>query len=170
MRIRPATLKDAPDLARVHVASWRVAYRGIIPDAILDELSVEAFETRWRQSLEQAQRSTLVGEIGQRVVGLASVGASRDADAVPLHTRELYALYLDPTVWGQGMGYVLWSAALQKLLADEFAEATLWVLEANSRARTFYERVGFHLEPGVTKALEREGAVLPEVRYRRLLD
>lgn len=169
MLIRPAVREDAPDLARVHVASWRAAYRGIMPDAVLDELSEEAFEARWRQSVEQAQRSTLVGEVGGQVIGFASTGPSRDADAVPLHTGELYGLYLDPRVWGQGMGRALCNAALQKLLVDEFVEATLWVLEANVRARSFYEQLGFHLEPGLRKALKREGAVLPEVRYRRVL-
>ena len=160
---------DAPALARVHVASWRAAYRGIMPDSVLDDLAVEAFEARWKQTLEQATRSTLVGEIDQQLVGFASVGPSRDVDAVPSQTGELYALYLDPQVWGRGLGYALWSAALQQALVDGFAEITLWVLEANTRARLFYERVGFRLEPGATRALEREGVVLPEVRYRRLL-
>ena len=169
MLIRPAASADVPDLARLHVVSWRAAYRGIMPDAVLDSLSIEAFETRWRQSFAQTQRSTLAVEINRQLVGFTSVGPSRDADVEPHSTGELYALYLDPLVWGQGVGHALWSAAFQMLVENQFADATLWVLEANTRARSFYERVGFCLEPGATKALEREGAVLPEVRYRRPL-
>jgi hypothetical protein len=37
-QLRPATPADAPALARAHVASWRAAYRGILPDAVLPEV------------------------------------------------------------------------------------------------------------------------------------
>jgi GNAT superfamily N-acetyltransferase len=140
-----------------------------MPDVALDTLSIEAFAARWTQILRQAERSNLVAEAGGQVVGFASFGPSRDAGAVPRRSAELYGLYLDPHIWGCGVGYALWSAALQELREEEYAEVTLWVLEVNTRARTFYERVGFHLEPGVTRVLEREGAVLPEVHYRRSL-
>ena len=165
MLIRPATLADAPGLARVHVDSWRAAYQGIMPDSVLDGLDVGAFEAHWKRTIEQGTRSTLIGEVEDQLVGFASLGPSRDADAVPLQTGELYALYLHPHVWGRGVGYALWSAALQRL--DRFSEVTLWVLETNARARAFYERVGFRLEPNAVRSLEREGAVLPEVRYRK---
>jgi len=33
--IRPATLTDAAAVARVHVESWKVAYRGIMPDDVI---------------------------------------------------------------------------------------------------------------------------------------
>lgn len=167
--IRPAAQTDAPELARVHVASWRAAYRGILPDTLLDGLSPEAYEARWRRILEQETRPTLVGDADGRLTGFVSVGPNRDEDAAPPRTGELYALYLDPRVWGRGMGYALWNAALRMLLEEGFTEATLWVLEGNVRARSFYERVGFCLEPGAVKTLERHGAVVREVRYRRPL-
>ncbi len=137
-----------------------------MPDPVLDELSVAAFEARWHHILAQIQRLNLVADADGQVVGFVSIGPSRDADAVPLQTAELYGLYLDPEVWGRGVGHALWSAALQELRGEGYAEVTLWVLEANTRARSFYERVGFQLEPGVTRGLERQGSVLPEVRYR----
>jgi len=42
--IRPATPEDARAIAEVHVASWRYAYRGLLPDDVLDRLSVEERE------------------------------------------------------------------------------------------------------------------------------
>jgi hypothetical protein len=38
--IRRASQSDARAIAEVHVASWRETYRGIVPDAFLDALSV----------------------------------------------------------------------------------------------------------------------------------
>lgn len=167
--IRPAVSADAYGLAQVHVASWRGAYRSIMPDAALEALSLEVFAARWTQILAQPQRANFLVEAHDQVVGFASIGPSRDGGAVPLRSAELYALYLHPNVWGRGVGYALWNVALQELRVAEYADVKLWVLEANARARSFYERIGFQLEPGATRALEREGAVLPEVRYCRPL-
>ncbi|MGH2840330.1 MAG: hypothetical protein ACRDKY_05850 [Solirubrobacteraceae bacterium] len=51
MTVRTATRDDAHPIARVHVRSWQVAYRGLLPDAILDGLSVEERRTIWHQLL-----------------------------------------------------------------------------------------------------------------------
>lgn len=166
LRLRPASLNDVPALARVHVASWRAAYRGLMPDSVLDGLSEEAFADNWRQRLTQMPRSTMVAVAAEEVIGFAAAGPSRDADAVPLKTGELYALYLHPERWGTGTAHRLWSGMHQWLVVEELAVVTLWVLEGNARARAFYERVGFRQEPDAVRALAREGTVLPEVRYR----
>jgi hypothetical protein len=39
MQIRPATLSDAPSLARVQVDSYRTAYAGILPADCLAQFS-----------------------------------------------------------------------------------------------------------------------------------
>lgn len=169
LQLRPASLEDAPALARVHVGSWRAAYRGLMPDTVLDGLAEEAFTENWRQRLRRMPRSTLLLASADEVIGFAAAGASRDPDAVPLRTGELYALYLHPEHWGTGAGTRLWQGMRGWLVGEEFAEVTLWVLEGNARGRAFYERVGFELEAGAVKALEREGTVLPEVRYRLAL-
>ena len=46
-----ATADDAVSLAAVEMASWRAAYRGLMPDAFLDGLSEEAKTEDWRRSL-----------------------------------------------------------------------------------------------------------------------
>ena len=39
--IRTATEADLPVIAAIQVASWQDAFRGIVPDAVLDSLSVD---------------------------------------------------------------------------------------------------------------------------------
>jgi len=41
MLLRPAQPADAAAVARVHVRSWQVAYRGLLPDEYLDGLQPE---------------------------------------------------------------------------------------------------------------------------------
>jgi hypothetical protein len=43
--IRPAAIHDAPAIAEVRVESYKSAYRGIFPDALLNGLSVEERES-----------------------------------------------------------------------------------------------------------------------------
>jgi len=47
----PAGPSDAEDLARVHVASWRETYRGLLPDAFLARMSEAGFTRRFRRAL-----------------------------------------------------------------------------------------------------------------------
>jgi hypothetical protein len=49
--VRPAVLQDAPAIAAVHVATWRDAYAGLLPDDFLDGLDVDQRAERWRGRL-----------------------------------------------------------------------------------------------------------------------
>jgi len=66
--VRRAEPRDAPAVARVHVASWRQAYRGLLPQEYLDSLSVEARTTTWAKAFGQfpdQTSTTLVGGTGR---------------------------------------------------------------------------------------------------------
>ena len=45
--IRLAHPEDAAAIARVHVAMWETSYRGLIDDALIDEVTVEQREAMW---------------------------------------------------------------------------------------------------------------------------
>ena len=128
----------------MHVASWRHAYRGLLPDEYLDRLSVEEREKTRREHLEEpsSEWGTLVADHGGRVVGFSAYGPSHDDDAPPA-TGEVPAIYLDPDVIGTGVGRELLAETIVALRAAGFTRATLWVLEGNDRARRFYEKAGW---------------------------
>ena len=164
--IRLANQSDTPALARVHVASWQAAYRHTLPDEVLDNLSVEQFETNWKRNFADTQRVNLVLEVDGSVSGFIAFGSSRDDDAT-VQTGEIYGLYLIPELWGAGSGKALWDEASQ-LLPARFSVLTLWVLQNNTRARNFYERIGFQCDDQL-KNISLHGVELPEVRYRKNL-
>ena len=56
---------------------------------------------------------------------------------------------------------------LAKVRAAGYASITLWVLEANARARGFYQKAGFAPD-GAHHVLDDLGGVT-EIRYRRAL-
>ena len=165
--IRRAEPQDAPGVARVHVASWRQAYRGLLPQEYLDSLSVETRTTTWAKAFSQSPdqlSTTLVGELDGQIIGFACVGPSRDDDTDPA-PAELWGLYLDPAHWGAGHGHTLHTEALEVARVSGAAAATLWVLTTNQRARHFYERHGW-VADGTVKTVWRGSVQLDETRYR----
>lgn len=170
LRVRPATLDDAPAIADVHVASWRVTYRGVLSDEVLDgpELPVNRLRL-WQRMLGPGAPSghaVLVAEKASTgVVAFVDVGPSRDTD-VAASTGEVVAIYAAPADWGTGAGRELMTAGLAALRAAGSPVATLWVLDSNARARRFYERAGFAPD-GTSKVETFAGATITEVRYRR---
>ena len=168
VQVRKAVPDDAPAIAVVHVASWQLAYAGLLPGEFLAGLSVENRARHWEATIAACSRDHLmVVEVGDAVAGFTHAGPSRDEDAGPA-TGELYTLYLAPHAWGLGIGRALHDSALEHLAADGCATATLWHLGTNRRARAFYERQGWSQIDGVrTQAFG--GHVVTDYRLGRSL-
>jgi GNAT superfamily N-acetyltransferase len=167
IQIRHPNTADAARIGAIHVGSWQWAYRGLIPDDYLDSMDPVARGDSWatRLSEEGEAGHMLVAVINGSVQGFARFGASRDEDANP-ETGEVHAIYLDPQSVGLGVGKRLFSSCLSWLRKSGCNQATVWVLDNNSRARRFYEAAGLVLDPDAKKVDDRRGFVLSEVRYR----
>ena len=142
--IRPARVHDVEAFVSMKNDAWRWAYADILPPEHLAALSVDAQARYWRDVIASPDRDRviLIALDEDRVVGVASSGASGDEDASP-STGELDVLYLLPDHVGTGLGRELHDRALAVLRDAGFDRATLWVLEANERGRGFYEHVGW---------------------------
>ncbi len=163
MVIRRATPADAVTIAGIHVRGWQWAYRGLLPDAVLDGLSVQAREEDWRGRLENDAVHTWVGEEGGRVVGFVSCGPVQDDAA-----GEVFAIYREQDVGRAGVGLALLAHAMSDLESRGFTGAVLWVHEGNARARRFYERAGWTADGG-RREDARADYVRHDVRYRKRL-
>ena len=167
--IRTAGVDDADAVGEIHVRAWQSAYRGMIPDDYLDGLQAQDHATRWREHLtaptSDAELFVVVDD--QRVVGFASVGPPLDSD-VRSDVGQLYAINLDPDVWGRGLGRALLDFATARLRERGYVEAVLWVVPDNQRARRLYESEGWS-DDDVGRDDEVFGVVVPEMRYRRRL-
>jgi ribosomal protein S18 acetylase RimI-like enzyme len=165
-QIRKAKVEDASRIAVVHVRSWQVAYRGHMPDEFLDGLDVEKRTNMWRELTQQPDKIIFVAEDSEsNIEGFSALGPSRDLDAEP-NTAEVSAIYVHPEKWGKGIGRALLSASLDQVRQREFDQVTLWVMEANRRARSFYESFGF-IHDGAVKDDDRwKSFAVREVRYR----
>jgi len=166
--IRAATPADAPRIAHIHVETWRAAYRGQIPDAVLNGLSVERRTVFWRERLTEAKSSVLLAEDAGVVVGFCDLVPSRDKDADSTKVAEIVAIYILPRHWRKGAGRALCGCALDNAWKQGYQEVTLWVLSSNNSARFFYEAMGFKLDGASKTEKASDGSDLHEVRFRKM--
>lgn len=167
--LRRGTPDDAASLAAVEVASWRAAYRRLMPDAFLNGLSEVEKTTDWRQNLVKhgpaGRKRVCVATSDASVIGFVRVGPLMDEGEVGL----VYLLYVLPEHWGHGVGTALMHAGMQDLRDLGMREAILWVLRDNLHARRFYERLSWTPD-GRTSSEGYGGCRLEALCYRRMLD
>ena len=145
--VRTAERRDIPDLIRVHVDAWRIAYRGVIDDGYLQSSLLEEQRTTMWNAWTWADRPgqcVFVGEADGRVLGFGMVGPERvEPDGAVSGLGEVYSFYLHPDSWGSGLATPLMEQCHDFLRAGGFSQAVLWVLRDNPRARRFYEKMGW---------------------------
>jgi len=173
--VRAARAGDAEALARVQVASWRHGLAGVVPAALLGELTSEeaaaVWRDRWREAIASPPTSrhrvlaavTDSAEFAAReVVGFVSAGPATDADRWPGTDAEVYEFRVSTERTRQGHGSRLLHAAADTLVADGFHTVSTWVLEADVVVRRFLESAGWaadgargELDVGVSVPLVR---------------
>jgi len=143
LRIRRGVIEDAAEASRMHARTWKVSYRGLVPDALLDGLDPARWETGWGRGFESMDptRVVHVAEIDGRMVGFASGGRARDG-APPGYGGEGYALSVDPDRQGAGIGRALLKAAADGLAERGLVPIVIWTLFDNPGSRGFYEARG----------------------------
>ena len=170
--VRPAREKDAVDLARVQVASWGSALAGIVPPALLADLTSEeasaVWRDRWREAITSPPTSrhhvlaAVYGELPREVVGFVSAGPATDADRWPGTDAEIYEFRVLPERTRQGHGSRLLQAAADTLVSDGFRTMSAWVLSADSAMLGFLESAGWAAD-GARGELD-VGVAVPVVR------
>ncbi len=139
--IRTARRPDAPGIARVHEATWKEAYKGLLDDSYLENLTERRLTPRWRSSLdrraEDLDDQIYVAAAGKEIIGFVSVGASRETFAP--WDAEIGMVYVLKEHRSVGVGRTLMKTAADHCIRRAMFSGGLWVLRDNGPARDFYE-------------------------------
>jgi 2-(1,2-epoxy-1,2-dihydrophenyl)acetyl-CoA isomerase len=138
-QIVPLAAEHTRSLAECHIACWREAYQGLVPDHLLAAFDVERRAAQWERIRVAYPGHIHVALVDDEVIGFASAGPSTDRDAVT--PVELSAMYVRAPWYGTGVADDLIRTAL-----DPTMPCSLWVFEENPRAQAFYRRHGFELD------------------------
>jgi GNAT superfamily N-acetyltransferase len=151
--------QDAAAIASIIYRASEAAYTDIVPPGFL--WTLEENVASCQRLLNDPTAIVLAAVSGNQWLGISAVlmpdAGSGDA--------ELQRLYVTPERWGEGIGNILHDAALQSAQRAGATTASLWVLEKNKQARSFYEHRGWQLTAGA----DEHGGVV-EVQYERALD
>ncbi len=166
--IRAATTEDIPTIATLHIEGWKGAYGGIVDQGYLDGLSVEKRIVDWTGWMAAGESDVFLAEDGAKAAGFVVTGRTKtpppgSSPIRPSHSGEIYALYLHPDYWRKGIGMMLIKHAARHLKDKKHSAICLWVLDANTRAKSFYEKMGGQKLGG--KMIEIGPSNLKEICY-----
>jgi ribosomal protein S18 acetylase RimI-like enzyme len=165
--LRLADRGDELSVAQVHVQSWQVAYRRLLPDEYLDELEPADRAARYTFGDAGPSHPQTVVAVNEEVIcGFATIGRCHDPDIS--NAGELYAIYVHPDSWHRGVGRMLIHDARRRLAEHGFSVAVLWVMVGNERAERFYRSDGWAPD-GQRRLQEVQGITVDEIRYTRPL-
>jgi GNAT superfamily N-acetyltransferase len=174
--VRPARPEDAGEIARIQLATWRVAYRRIFPRHVLDALEEAFLAQRWSAAVtapptprhrvlvavEQAEQSYLVGFATS---GPADEQAlAPEEPPLPEDVAAVTDLLVEPR-WGRrGHGSRLLAATVDLWREDGFAAALAWAYGDDAATRKFLQAAGWEPD-GAARALDVDDLLVNQLRY-----
>ena len=163
--IRSAIEADVPHVAEIHMASWRDAYRGVIPDAVIDARTVEGATAMWSANLAKFPGNLTVAQIADgQIAGFSCAGSVTDHERSGPYEFEVYALHVRPDLRRKGVGAALLDHTITRARVElGMRSLIVWTLDDLHLSRRFYEREGGKL----VKQGEWQvgGVALPELAY-----
>jgi ribosomal protein S18 acetylase RimI-like enzyme len=169
--VRRARTADAVAIGAVHVATWRSAYAGILPDRFLARMSVPRQAAHYDAAI-RASAAVFVAAAsgtdvppgsGSRIVGFATAGRARGGEfARQLGEGEVETLYVLDDWRDRGIGRKLMRAAAGHLAEIGCKSCYLWVLRDNP-SRWFYQRLGGR--PVAEAMIQFAGTKLPQTAF-----
>jgi GNAT superfamily N-acetyltransferase len=175
--VRPARPEDAGEIARIQLATWRIAYRRMLPKAVLDRLDEAWFARQWGDAIdnppsarhrvlvaiEQAEQSFLVGFAASGPADEQALAPGEPASALGPGTAAVTDLLVEPR-WGRrGHGSRLLAASVDGWREDGFAAAVAWAYEGDEATRKFLTSAGWEPD-GAARALDVDDLLVPQVR------
>jgi GNAT superfamily N-acetyltransferase len=160
--IRRARVRDAPGIAAVHVATWRSAYAGLLPDEFLERLSAIRLAGQYDRSIRMGLGMYVAIDASGADPALVGFTSARRSHSDRLGDGEVETLYVLDDWQNQGIGGALLRASGKFLAALGCRSAYAWVLRENP-AGFFYQRLGG--KRIATSVTHVGGQAIPQVAY-----
>lgn len=144
VKIRKAEPGDEKILAHIQTESWKAAFAGILPPEELERCTnLEKAEQMYHSVLRREGCNMAIAFVADKPHCIAAWGKNRCdlGDTV----GELICIHSLQNHWGKGYGSAMMEYVLAQLKQEGYESVILWVFEANTRARKFYEKHGFQL-------------------------
>lgn len=142
--IRKAIPGDERVLAYIQTESWKAAFAGILSsEELVRCTNLEKAEQMYHSVLRREGCNMAIELVDDHPHCIAAWGTNRCdlGDAV----SELICIHSLQNNWAKGYGSAMMEYVLCQLQLAHYKSVILWVFEANTRARKFYEKHSFAL-------------------------
>lgn len=158
---RKASIEDCLEVAKAHVRSWRESFAGLVPETVMERITVEKRTKVFKERFQSSAYKMYVAEVADGgIIGFADCGEPRNE--IDGYQAELYAIFLLPEFQGSGVGRRLFSLCVEAVVKSGKSSMYLYAFE-NSPYRSFYDKMG-----GVViekRQVEIEGTLFNAVVY-----
>jgi GNAT superfamily N-acetyltransferase len=172
--VRPATVDDVAELARIQLDTWRLAYQTVLPADILQSLTVDEIAASWHAAITTPptpKHRVLIATEGAYRVGFAAFGPDADRqpeDPAPESTAAVSMLLVEPR-WGRrGHGSRLLAAVSDLARAGGTNRLVAWVPARDSVTLGFYRSAGWEPD-GLRRDLDTGTGTVTELRLHTAL-
>jgi len=138
--IRLATPADALDMAEIHMRSWEVAYKDIIPMEYIKAKNATRQEL-WQRIVTEDNDRHYVLQVDGKTVGMMTIALPKEEQGEEYY--ELHGIYLHPDYFGGGIGTRAVEFAFDRARQLGKSKMIVWTFAENHKAIKFYEKFSF---------------------------
>ncbi|WP_423997491.1 N-acetyltransferase family protein [Maribacter sp. IgM3_T14_3] len=141
MIFRNGTSNDIERIANLHAVSWQQNYRASFSADFLDNLAFDNRLKEWTNRLQHPSddQYVLLAEEDGNMLGFICAYINENAQFGTL----LDNLHVSLNIQGKGVGTKLMAALAEEILKRKSANGFyLWVLDTNTAAISYYEKIG----------------------------
>ena len=156
--IRKVLPEDAYDYAVCVISCWQSAYKKIVPDDFLNNMSAnkEQWVEKYKIALTDPGDCEYYCVIFEnKIIGFFIINKI---------DGEIWAIYLIEEFRGKGYGKEILDFAIGEFKQTEHKKISLWVFEENIRARRFYEKHNLYFD-GTKRENDKYGKMLVQLKY-----
>lgn len=125
--IRDATIKDIPEVAKLHVDSWNKTYNGIIAQDHLDNMRNNIDKRIKRMEDEFNIRKMIVAIIDDEIVAFSEYTLANQFSKNLDIDCELCGLYVKNQYVGTGIGSKLFNYVVCEFIQNDNSKMGLWL-------------------------------------------
>ncbi len=141
--VRSANPGDVAGIVKVYLDSWRAGYEGLLAQEVLDEEIGRRRDHDWHGDIVSETCEVAVAVERGEILGVVEAA---DAPGADRDLPEITMLYVRPAAWGSSVATALLAAGTHWIANRGHQAARLRVVEAQTRARRFYEREGWRVD------------------------
>ncbi len=138
--IKKATKKDIDDIVKIKIKGWQTAYKDILSDEYLDNMSYEENYQKFLKEIsdESSKRQNYVITKNDKVIGFSKFAITKGEK----YDSQIYAIYIEPSLKNKGYGTILFNYLKEYFRSQNCNNMILWCIYRNNPSREFYKKRG----------------------------